>query len=389
VPAFEPTALFGEARVLTRDGVVPPAMAQDLHDRLGRLEQPLRGETVATLALLHAARGDLRGAREMFESMCWLPARALSPEPLEFAFGWLLTDAAAQGDWARVRWLAREAGRPEAGGLAKQVVIARLAPQTELRRFFDELAQRALEAAPPAEDTTFLARLPYEAVRFAEQFSRAKPPPPPPEPALPADPMAAAITALLRLRDSSTLVSAAALADTVLTSTRLRDALMERATLLGGGSPDEALEELKELFLATLGGALDALPAAFSSLLRAAAARRRTALLESLDLRIDRLTDACEADTTAPMPDLWREFVTIRRDFDLAVALSDPGDRDMPHLVVVRLMRYFGTWLRLTKEEPFFAHAVFQFLEVEAHRAGDDKGARLAKASCLLCLEGS
>jgi hypothetical protein len=49
-------------------------------------------------------------------------------------------------------------------------------------------------------------------------------------------------------------------------------------------------------------------------------------------------------------------------------------------------MRYFGTWLRLTMKERFFAHTVFVFLEVEALRAGDVKAAQLARASAELCL---
>ena len=122
-------------------------------------------------------------------------------------------------------------------------------------------------------------------------------------------------------------------------------------------------------------------------LLRGARARRRAALIQGLELHVDRLTDACEAGTAPPISEVWREFVRIRRDFALAVALSEPGDHDVPHLAIVRLVRYLGAWLRLTKEEPHFAHAVFQFLEVEALRAGDDKSARLARASCLLCLD--
>jgi hypothetical protein len=68
------------------------------------------------------------------------------------------------------------------------------------------------------------------------------------------------------------------------------------------------------------------------------------------------------------------------------VALSEPAEKGWPHHVVLRLTRYFGTWLRLTKKERVFAHAVFRFLEAEATRAGDDTSARLAKVSAELCL---
>jgi len=198
-------------------------MVHEMLDRLARVKTPLHGPTVVTLALLEAARGQLGQARALLDSLCWLHPDALPAETLEYAFGWLVTDAAAAGDWARVR------------------------------RFLVD----------------------------------------PRRPALP--------------------------------------------------------------------------------------------MLE-LETRIDRLTDACEDGSAPPMPELWREFVRFRNDFTRAVALSPKDSRDLPHLGVVRLVRYLGTWLRLTKKQRPFAHAVFQFLEVEAARAGDDKAAGLARASQELCL---
>ena len=42
----------------------------------------------------------------------------------------------------------------------------------------------------------------------------------------------------------------------MLKSSRLRESLLERSTLIGGGSPDEALNDLREVFEQTLGVAL-------------------------------------------------------------------------------------------------------------------------------------
>ena len=388
---FELTTLLGEARVRTRDGVVPEAMVHEMHERLSRLKTPLQAQTVVTLALLEVARGVLPRARELLESVFWLHPRALPADTLEFTIGWLVTDAAAVGDWSRVRWLVREAGRPEPIGTPPQVGVTKLAPDTDVLRFFEALAQRVLTAGPPGDDSSFRVRLPYEAVRFLEAFAPTAEVSPE---SAPSDPLGAALQALLCVNQRSPVVlleRAAALADEVLTSRPLRVTLLERATMLGGGDPDEALDTLRELFEGTLEAA-NPLPRGeaggrLARLLRTARGRRRTALIQGLERDVDRLTDACEAGTAPPIPEVWREFVRIRRNFTLAVALSEPGDHDVPHLAIVRLVRYLGAWLRLTKKEPHFAHAVFQFLEVEALRAGDDKSARLARASCQLCLD--
>ena len=376
MPAFELSALFGEARVRTRDGVVPAPMVHEMLERLCTLKTPLHGPTVATLALLDAARGQFAHARALMESVFWLHPDAVPAATLECAFGWLVTDAAAMGDWKRVGRFLTQPRRPE----------------LPMLRLFDELAFKVLPNAPaPAADGSYRVRLPVEASRFAETFgpstplgvngdssSRAGNGAAPPREGVPAT-LFALLTAT-----PETAKTAAALADGTLSSPRLRDFLMERATLLGGGSPDEALSTLRTLCeeaLAPLVQQPSDVP-----LLRAASERTRTELLIDLETRIDRLTDACEDGSAPPMPELWREFVRFRRDFARAVSLSAPGSHDLPHVVVVRLVRYLGTWLRLTKKQRPFAHAVFQFLEVEATRAGDETAARLAHASSELCL---
>ncbi|MFZ5446796.1 MAG: hypothetical protein ACOZQL_42810, partial [Myxococcota bacterium] len=99
-------ALWLEAKVLTRDGVVPVALADRLQRGLEQLAAPLDGSVVATLAAIAVARGELRHARLLFESVAWLPPSAVSREVRDYARGWLSCDAAAAGDWARVERLA-------------------------------------------------------------------------------------------------------------------------------------------------------------------------------------------------------------------------------------------------------------------------------------------
>ncbi len=392
VSAFSLGNLLIDARSVTREGVAPADLTDKLQERLERVKAVLHGPTVVTMGFIAVARGDLEHARHLFESVLWLDDVALGPESLVHAFHWLVTDAAALGDWQRVRWLLHEAGRADlvhsAGETAPHVQLTRLAPKTPVLELFAELAFRALGdtgAAPGVSDDARM-HLPDEALRFAKTFSglaRA-----PGEKANAEDPLARVYLSLAWLRRDRgglELEAAAQAVEAVLRSRRLREHLMERATLLGGGSPDEALGALRGILEEALGEAIGEAGPLRSPVLRAAAAQRRATLIEDLDARLDRLTDRCDDGTAPPIPEVWREFVALRRAYAQAVALSEPGERGWPHQVVLRLMRYLGTWLRLTKKERVFAHAVFQFLAVEAHRAGDEKSRRLALASAQLC----
>lgn len=365
VSALPIAHFFPEVRALTRNGVLPTQLISTLQHRLDQVKDVLQGSTIVTMGLLSSARGNRKDARELMQSVWWLDRRAISEDTLQYAQGWLITDAAAEGQWARVRALLPEA------------------PDTAAMRFFGHLAGRVLGGPALILPSDDWYQLPVEARRFSETFSGQ----------VTAavlvgltDPFQSVLWQLLRSKEmGADLSRVARQVDELLRSPRLRDRLMERATMLGGGSPDDALGELRTLFEETLGEVLEKV-SGDEPLLRVVAARRREALIETLYERIDRLTDACSDGTAPPMPEVWREFVAIRLCYSRAVALSEPADRGWPHHVLLRLTRYFGTWLRRSKKELPFAHAVFRFLELEAGLAGDDTAARLAKASGELCL---
>lgn len=359
--------LFAEIRALTRDGVMPSQLISTLQHRLEETRDVLQGSTVVAMGLLSAARGERRHARELLESVRWFDPRAIAPGTMECALGWLVTDAAAEGEWRRVRTLLPEA------------------PDTAAMRFFGHLASRALG------DTTVLPsddwyQLPAEARTFSEKFTGKTTP----REALTelAEPVGSVLQQLLAVNSDTSaavLAQVSGAVSALLKSPQLRDRLMERSTMLGGGSPDEALSDLRAICEDVLGDALTKLEGE-EPLLREIAARRRSGLIEELHERLDRLTDACEDGSAPPMTEVWREFVAIRHCYARAVALSEPSERGWPHHVALRLTRYLGTWLRLTKRQRPFAHAVFLFLEAEAQRAGDESAASLARASAELCL---
>ncbi len=356
--------LFPEIRSLTRGDSVPSSLISTFQHRLEAVKDVLQGGTVVAMGLLSAAKGELNHARELMESVRWLDRRAVTDDAFECAQGWLVTDAAARGEWSRVRWLLP-------------------APDGAPMRLMGHLAGRVLGGPQTILPSNDWYALSLEARRFSETFTGTVVPPV--LLGLP-DPMQSVLWQLLRVKETGADLSrVAGQVDALLRSPRLRDRLFERATLIGGGDPDDALSELRTLFEDTLGDVLEKVGSE-EPLLRAVAARRREALVEKLFERIDRLTDACSDGTAPPMPEVWREFVAIRQCYSRCVALSEQADRGWPHQVLLRLTRYFGTWLRRSKKELPFAHSVFRFLEVEARLSGDVDAARLAQAAGELCL---
>lgn len=353
--------VLAEIRALTRDGVMPAPMIGELQRRLEEVRDPLQGSTVIAMALLASARGERKHARELMESVWWLDPHAHAPGTLEYALGWLVTDAAAEGEWKRVLAFVAEA------------------PDTSTMRLFAHLAARVLKLTPKPLASDDWYQLPAEARSFHQSFS---PAPPALSPLAQGEGLPGVLLQLLHSKD---VVATAQAASALLSSPRLREQLMERSTLIGGSSPDEALQELRAIFEETLGDALFEAGVG-DPLLSRVASEKREVLVEQLHQRIDHLTDLCSEGRAPPMPEVWREFVAIRALYTRAVGLSQPNDRGWPHHVLLRLTRYFGTWLRLTKKELPFAHAVFKFLEAEGRRAGDDAAAQLAKATAELCV---
>ena len=123
-------------------------------------------------------------------------------------------------------------------------------------RLFSHLAARALDGASPNLASDDWYQLPMEARRFSESFSVKAVVPTRTQPAL-ADPVASVLWQLLGLTPAR-LSETAKVVGLMPKSSRLRESLLERSTLIGGGSPDEALNDVREVFEQTLGVALKA-----------------------------------------------------------------------------------------------------------------------------------
>lgn len=383
--SFSFATLLNDARLLAQQPVLVPSACDDLQSRLEKTRGVLQGSTVVALGLLSAARGDLPQARELLRSLCWLPREAVSEAAREHAFHWLLTDAAARGDWLEVSWLTDAAGVRVLTLLSGKLTLRvdPLAPDSPLVTLLRELSQRAMGQTRRALSPDVLRRLSREALELEARFATATRTTPR-TPTTLAELLEQVATLPVRVPPAR-LDALAVSAKTLLASRALRDRLFERTVLTGGGEPDAALDEVRELLDAELTSRLVDAAALTSPELKATAAARRTELIEEMHLRLDKLTDLIEQRRAPPMTEVWREFVAIRRLWERAAALSEANDRGWPHHVGVRLMRYFGTWLRLTKQQLPFARAVFDFLAWEAHVARDDASRDLALASVELC----
>lgn len=386
--------LLNEAKHATRYEAGPRqrVMLDELHTRLEELELVVQGATVCTMALIAAARGELTAARSLFESQWWIPTKGLGATAIEHCFHWLLVDAAAEGKWKRVDWLVSEAGRDDlmTRGATFLVQHTPIAPQTPLVTFFRELAWRAVRTgASPGIDSDTRVRLPHAALGFERTFSGVAPPLPTSDAVVTDEgPLAEMYRLVLSLSSrppDTRLARVAEVIESELASRGLRDELFERATLVGGADPDEAVAEVRGLLEHELGTRISS--ARFLEhpvLVRAAASERRRAL-DACESRLGQVVAQLEEDRAPPRTEMWREFVAIRALYVRAVDLSVPGERGWPHQVLVRHFRYVGTWLRLNGE-PFFARAIFDFLMVEAHRAGDEAARQLAINAAELCL---
>lgn len=383
--------LLNEAKQATRyePGPRHRALLDELHNRLEAVDLVVQGATVVTMGLIAAARGDLSAARALLESQWWLPSAGLGASALEHCFHWLLVDAAALGQWERVDWLVTGAGRFELEAYGASWVVRQvpLAPRTPEVSFFRELAWRVVgRGASPGIDSDTRMRLPHEALSFARTFSGVTAPQPsaPVRDEGPLGNLYAAVLGLGPRPADARLEAVAAMAHTELTSRELRDELFERATLLGGGDPDEALAELRELLEHELAGRLTSARWVKHPLLVRAAASERQAALDACDARLGLLVEQLEAERAPLATELWRELVAVRTLYARAVDLSPAAERGWPHQVLVRSFRYVATWLRL-RGEPLFARALFDFLAVEAHRAGDETARGLALEAAELC----
>jgi hypothetical protein len=373
--------VFCAAWALLRAPRRPPATVAWLEAKLRRepdsaRARVLQGSTVAAMGFLAAARGRYPEARRWLESVVLLDP-LVAPRLVRAASAeWLASDAAARGDWRRVR------------GLASR----RVWPLTRALRLLDCLARRILGESPPSNAAVMFywllaprrlhtARFVWSQLRqapFAERIAMSAPS----DPGLPG-----ALKALLRLRSGASwteLKAAAEHWEEIASGDALNARMLQLALQLGIPPPSNTLADLAGLASGALGDALPALSEEVTeelpACLEGARLGRRDAAFQELETRMEALEKRREAGQELPSVEEWRELGALLERYD-ACASGSLSDRGIAFAAVKNELCNFGAWLFNIRDERPMAHAVFRFLAAEAAVVGDSASEKLNRSN--------
>ena len=300
---------------------------------------------------------------------------------------WLATDAAARGDWKRVKAIA---DHPKWPGSRTLTLLSALAGRMrgELIPTNAGLWLWWLFAPRRLWTLSFVRKAAARQVRPAA-----------PEPSLPAAPevldsMARATFLTLALKGHSSptansVVEVARAWEAALGGD-VRSKLFMRATLVGGGEPDAAVEEVRQLVEEALGPLLPAklsgVTGNLPTLIEAAAQTRKDALYSQLEERMNRMDARKLGNKELPQFEEWREVLGLRALYRQACESGIAGDHSLAHSIIRDKFVNFGVWLYNVRVEKPVANAIFRLLEAEAVALGDSDSEKLNKknAACDL-----
>jgi hypothetical protein len=368
----------------------------------GITPHPLRGAGLCAAAMLAAYRGDLDGARALFESVSLLDDRACPPEARRVAAGWLAAEAAARGDWRAVA--DRGAGGPAAGrdvwllaGIAARLLDdpgAPSAPELWLRwalaphrHAMLPLVRRAIAArsgAPrpaPAEPEVRATR-----VAEGDLWSRA---------------VMLHATLLLRRRGELERPAAAEPRPAPITGDDLRrlggawDAafeddraqaeVRERARSIGASSHEAALGPLRRAVEGDLAAmAREArIPRRDWEDLGATIGRAsrllRDELLAEIELACDRIRRRVDERRELPPADELREWLALRAQYERAADIAGVELRRLAFAKVHADVCHLAVWLFNTRKERPIGNAMFRWLLAEAEALDDARAIELQR----------
>ena len=340
----------------------------------------LQASGVVAFGLLEASKGRLDSAREWLDSVLMFDPRVAPAHVRVVAAEWLATDAAARGDWKGVKAISGHKKWP----LSRTLTL------------LASLSQRMLGDALPTNTGLWLWWLvaprrmwTWSFVRRATRHRATKPGPeaalPTPPPTLDAIGRATFLTLALKRHTApdATAVVAVARAWEAALGSEVRSRLFVRATLVGGGEPDAAVEEVRQLveqalsllLPTTLRGVQGELP----ELIESAARARKDQLHSELEERMNRMEARKLGNKELPQLEEWRELLTLRGLYRQACESGSHGDHSLAHSIIRDKLVNFGVWLYNVRVEKPVANAVFRMLEAEAVALGDSDAEKLNK----------
>jgi len=363
-------ALVAAAWAAVRAGGSPRALA--FVER--RCEQSDCGAAhLLATGLVAAARGDLDAARRWIASLCEFEGTATPRMARRLAVQWCAAEAATRGAWLRVAELADDRD---------------LDPTT---RLLTRVAQRLVGRAPLPDDADLERcwRATPQRTRWRPLVERAlqhvpdeAPPSPPPfTVVVDSDPHRAALVAHARLAQIDRPVAAdvakvAGAWDRVFEHREFLEHARRRATDLGvTADPIDALRESVERDLVdlvrTTGISLgEASGRAHDTLDRARRALHRR-VLDELELVADALKTRVVARRALPIHEEWREYLAVRGEYHVAVAMTGPGAMRLAYAIVNPAVCALAVWLWNDRKNRVHAHQMFLWLLREAELAED------------------
>ena len=356
-----------------------PSTIAWVEKRLTSATTALQGSGVVAFGLLEAAKGRHDSAREWLDSVLMLDQRVAPVQVRVVAAEWLATDAAARGDWKRVKAISDNRKWPGSrtltllGALAARMLGEPLPTNAGLW-FWWLLAPRRLW-------TRGFVR------RATEHRATKSGPEALPSPPESLDPVARATFLTLALKgrpspDASSVVEVARAWEAAFGSD-VRSKLFVRATLVGGGEPDAAVEEVRQLVEAALGpllpGKLNGITGALPSLIESAAQTRKDAVYSELEERMGRMEQRKLGNKELPQLEEWRELLALRGLYRQACEAGSLADHSLAHSIIRDKLVNFGVWLYNVRVEKPVANAIFRLLEAEAVALGDSDAEKLNK----------
>jgi hypothetical protein len=322
--------------------------------------------------LVAAARGDLEAARRWISSLCEFEGAAAPRMAKRLAVQWCAADAATRGAWSRVA----ELDDHDADAATKLLVAV-------ARRF---------TARAPVPDDVELERLwrttPERAkwralVDRALQHVPAEAPPPVPtsKSILDPDPHRAALVAHARLAqlEHPALVDVARVAaawDRALEHRPFVDHARTRASDLGvSADPVELLRARVEAELVELVRSADIAIGEDAGRTHDMIDRVRRALhrrlLDELEVVADALKTRVVARRALPIHEEWREYLSIRGEYQRVVAMTGPAAMRLAYAIVNPAVCALAVWLWNDRKNRVHAHQMFLWLLREAELAED------------------
>jgi hypothetical protein len=357
-----------------------PSSIAWVENKLNASKRALQGSGVVARGLLEAAKGNHESARVWIESVLMFDPRVAPTHVRAIAAEWLATDAAARGDWKRVKAICENPKWPGSRPLT----------------LLGAIAGRMLGEPMPTNAGLwmwwFFAPRRLWTLGFVRRASAHRPSGPKPELSLPAapetlEPMGRATFLTLALKQSSTPSTASVInvarAWEAALSSDLRSKLFVRSTMNGGGEPDAAIDEVRQLIETAL---VPLLPAKLTGagelpmLLESAAQERRNRIHNELEDKMNRMEQRKLAQRELPQLEEWNEFLSLRALYrqacDASASLSDVS---LAHSIIRDKLVNFAVWLYNDRTEKPLANAIFRLLEAEAVALGDAESERLNK----------